>query len=158
MLIHLCDRELERCREKNPKEIRDVYKRHPAGMPVNRRHCPNERRENENYIKGGQQVVLQAELNRRESEIENKIQNEGQKNKKRNSLFPKQVSRPAKRNSDNGIENRPHRSEDPSWRRPGGLYEVLVPIKSLHINFILLQMPTFFKKTTFPVKNQKQHR
>lgn len=80
--VHPSDRELERGCEEYPQEIWDVREGDPAGVGPDGQHRPDKSAEDEQDVSGSQKIVFETELDRRESEIENKIQNEWQKDSK----------------------------------------------------------------------------
>lgn len=75
---------------------------------INSAKCPNERREHENNINSGEEIILETELKWRKSKIKDEIKNEGEKNQKRNFLSYIKVRRVAKRNDDQNIEHCPY--------------------------------------------------
>jgi hypothetical protein len=101
--IQICDCELQNCRENHPQEIWNVRERNPAGVGVYRHHRPDERREDEQNINRGEQIVFETELERGEREIENEIQNKWQKHQKRYPALEEQKTRIAKSCGDNHV-------------------------------------------------------
>jgi hypothetical protein len=142
---------LESCRENYPNQIREVHQRNPFCMGIYCHHRPNERSEDEQNINRGEQIILQPELNGRESEVENYIYHKRQKDEKRNAALPKHIAGRTERDDDNYIKNRPHRAEQPRRRRPGGFCEILIPGLSVHFRYFLFL--SYLKTRFFSRKN-----
>ena len=81
------------------------------GVGVNNNHCPYERTKDKQNIYARQEIIFQAELDRRESKIENEIEDEGQENNKVDFLLIAHKKYLAKGNGNSDIQHGPHRPE-----------------------------------------------
>ena len=136
--IQIRDGELEDGREGDPEEVRDVGVYNPrvggsAGLNVEleteRIECierPDERREDQQDVHGGEIVILQPELQVREREIENEVERKRQSDHPRQRARGGAVEDGTESNGDNRVQHRPHGAEDPRRWRPEGLQERLI--------------------------------
>ena len=73
LFIHRGYSQLQYCREEDPEQIGDIDEADPMYIRTDGDKCPDERPENEQSIHGGEPEIFQAEFNRRECKIKNKI-------------------------------------------------------------------------------------
>ena len=64
--------------EADPGEVGQVGVSHPFGMRIDGDKRPDERGEDEENVESGQVIILETELDGRESEIEDEVEQEGQ--------------------------------------------------------------------------------
>ena len=98
LLVYICNCKLKNCGEGGPKQIWDIDIGYPAGVRPDGNHRPDERAEDKQDIDSREEIILEPELDRRKSEIENEIKNERQCNYKRNLPLPGHQKYFAKRN------------------------------------------------------------
>jgi hypothetical protein len=125
--IQECNSQLQNCGKTNPKKIWNIYESNPFEVWIDDNHRPDKSRENKENIQGGQIIILQAELNRGEEEIENQIENERQKNNHRQFFVEHFIKNCTERNKNNDIKHSPDRTEKPRWRSPGRLDKLRIP-------------------------------
>jgi hypothetical protein len=109
---------LENGREADPEEIRNVDEGNPTNSWIYSNHRPNESDQHEEDVDRGEVVVLQTELKISEGEVKNEIQDERQSDHEWNLFLEKHDEHLPERNSDEDIQEGPHRSEDPRRRSP----------------------------------------
>lgn len=119
--VHYRHGELKDHGESRPEQVRDIDVCDPARMRPDDDHRPNEREEKQYGIDRGEQIILQAELKRREGEIENEIENERQEDGKPNLSGEEHSRNLPERYRDEDIQHEPHRTENEGGRRPLGL-------------------------------------
>jgi hypothetical protein len=106
--VQIRNSQLKHAREPDPDQIWNLHKGNPVGMGVNSNHCPDKRAKDKQYIYARQEIIFQAELDGRESEIENEIENEGQEDNKVDFLLISHEKHLAKRNGNNDVQDAPH--------------------------------------------------
>lgn len=118
LAIQVEDGELKHCREGYPKEIRDVGDRDPPVLRPYLHHRPDERAQDKHDIQGCKRKAHESELYRREDEVEDEVGKERKDVSEINLPFPPFVGDIAEGYEDDGIQHRPHRTEEPRRRRP----------------------------------------
>lgn len=96
-------------------------------------HSPDESGENKEDVESGEKIVLETELERDESEVEDEVEYEGQCEFPRNFFLKIFVENEAERDGDEYIEHGPHRAEHGCGRRPVRLNEGLIPRICFHV-------------------------
>jgi len=66
--------------EEDPEEVGDIGESNPLGARVDGEERPNECGEDEEYVEGGEEIVLQTELQGSEGEVEDEIERKRQSN------------------------------------------------------------------------------
>lgn len=105
----------------------------PARVRVDGEHCPHERAENEQDVDGGEEIVFEPELQRREREVEKQIEDEWQRDGERDLLLPRHNENFSERDCDDDVERRPDGAKEPCGWRPGWFDELGVPVVGAHI-------------------------
>lgn len=142
--IQIRDRELKRCGEGDPGEVRDVGESDPLHILADSEECPDEGREAEQDVEGGEEIVLEGELEVGEREIEDEVQSKRQSKHGRHFPLPCFIKDHAEGDSDEDIEQSPHWAEEPRGRCPLRLDQCRIPVVGGHARRVAVD----FKKIT----------
>lgn len=130
--IQIGNRKLQDSRKRNPREIRDVGECDPLVARIDDDERPYEGAEDREDVERGEQVVLEAELDRREGEIEDEVERKRERDRARHFFFQNFPENESKRDRDDRVQNCPNRPKEPRGRRPRGLHECCIPQRGIH--------------------------
>ena len=111
-------------------------------MP-NRHECPYKRAEDEDDVYRREEIILEAELEGGEDEVENEVEGKRQSDHPRNLPPDGFVKNGAERNRNNCVKHGPNGPKNPSRRSPIRLNQRCVPSVRIHPAIIQTFCKTF---------------
>jgi hypothetical protein len=130
--IQIRHRQLQNRREDYPEKIRNLDISYPAHVRKDGQHRPDESGKDKKDIQRGQIIIFESELDRRKSQVENKIEDERQNDHSWDIPLPGHDENFAEGNGNEDIKKRPNRAKKPGRRRPRRFYQLLIPSDSFH--------------------------